>query len=191
MAMPPHSRFACSPSEAAERIAVDCDCWLFTPCQRWNRMKHGKSRLITMKNNIDRSASTCRPQGATFYSLIIARNIDHTKPHYNAALEDTGLRERSNFKTGDRSRSHALRRSEKAGRWREGTICKIGLRCSLLRDSSDRLIQSPPVAADLRSPRRDNGRPRQTRRFPAASPARSNAWSRAAGIRASCQRHWP
>jgi hypothetical protein len=76
MAMPPHSRFACSPSEVAKRIAVDCGCWLFTPCQRWNRMKHGKSRLITMKTNIDRSASTCRPQSATFYSLIIARNID-------------------------------------------------------------------------------------------------------------------
>ena len=32
---------------------------------------------------------------------------------YNAALEDAGLRERSNFKTGERSRSYALRRSER------------------------------------------------------------------------------
>jgi len=75
MAMSPHSRFARPPSEAAERIAVVCDCWLFTPRQRWNRMKRGESRLITTKNSIDRSAPTCRPQSATFYSLIIARNI--------------------------------------------------------------------------------------------------------------------
>jgi hypothetical protein len=176
MAMPPHSRFACPPSEAAERIAVVCDCWLFTPRQRRNRMKRGKLRLITTKNSIDRSAPTCRPQSATFYSLI---RQEHRPPAseaaYNAASEDAGLREQSNFKTGECSRSHALRRSEKAGRWREGAIRKIGLRCSLLLDSSNRLIQLPPVAADLGSPRRDDGRPRQTRRFPAASPAHSNA----------------
>jgi hypothetical protein len=104
MAMPPHSRFASSPCEAVERIAVVCDCWLFTPRQRRNRMKRGKSRLITAKNNIDRSAPTCRPQSATFYSLIIARNIGRRLPAYSSALEDAGLRKRSAI-------------GEKAGRW--------------------------------------------------------------------------
>ena len=115
MARPPHSCLACPPSEAAEPIAVVCDCWLFTPRQRRNRMKRGKSRLITAKNNIDRSGPTCRPQSATFYSLIIARNIGRRlRAAYNAAFEDA-LRERSNFKTGERSRSHALRRERKPG----------------------------------------------------------------------------
>jgi len=193
MAMPPHSRFACPPSEAAERIAVVYDCWLFTPRQRRNRMKRGKSRLITTKNNIDRSAPTCRPQSATFCSLIIARNIGRRlRSRIQCSIGRRWVEGAIQFQNGrafSLSCSSAI--GEKAGRWREGAICKIGLRCSLLRDSADRLIQLPPVAADLGSPRRDDGRPRQTRRFPAASPARSNAWSRAAGIRASCQRHWP
>ena len=195
MTMPPHSGLAWLPSEAAERIAVVCDCWLFTPRQRRNRMKRGKSRLITTKNdiNLNRSAPTCRPQSATFYSLVIVRNIGRRlRSRIQCSIVRCWVKGAIRFQNG---RAFLLLCSsaiaEKAGRWREGAICKIGLRCSLLRDSSDRLIQPRSGTAHLRSPRRDDGRSRQTRRFPAAFPARSNAWSRAAGIRASCQRHWP
>jgi len=78
MAMSPHSRFACSPSEAAERIAVVCDCWLFTPRQRRNRMKHDKSRLITTKNNIDLSGPTRRRRARRLF-------FHHRQEHRPAA----------------------------------------------------------------------------------------------------------
>src|SRR5258707_10781413 len=111
MAMPPHSRFACPPSEAAERIAVVFDCWLFTPRQRRNRMKRGKSRLITLKNNIGLQHVDRRAR-RFILSSSPGTSAGGYEAAYNAALEDAGLRERSNFKTGERSRSHALRRSE-------------------------------------------------------------------------------
>jgi hypothetical protein len=143
MAMPPHSRFACPPSEVAERIAVVCDCCLFKPRQRRNRMTRGKSRLITTKNNIDRPAPTYRPQSATFYSLIIAKKHRPaaTKPH-PSSIGRRWVEGAIQFQNGRAfSLSCSSANGEKAGRWREGAICKIDLRCSLLRDSSDRLIQ--------------------------------------------------
>ena len=177
------------PSEAAERIAVVSDCWLFTPRLRRNRMKRGKSRLIAMKNNIDRSAPTCRPQGATFYLLVLATNIGRRlRRRIRCSIGRRWIEEATQSENGRAfSLSCCSAIGEKAGRWREAAICRIGLHCSLLRDSSDWLIRLPPVAADLGSPRRDDRRPRRTRRFPAASPAHSNALSPASGTRAPCR----
>jgi hypothetical protein len=113
MAMPPHLRFARPPGEAAERIAVGLlvvytastpesnEAWQITTNHYEEQDRSFGSNMSTAERDVLFPLSSPGTSAGGYEAA------------YNATLEDARLRERSNFKTGERSRSHALRRSER------------------------------------------------------------------------------